>query len=211
MVIIADHMQAFSIRTVKPTDISAITRIYAHAVRHGTASFEIDPPDDAEMARRRQALFDGGYPYLVAEIAGAVAGYAYAGPYRLRPAYRWSVEDSIYIAPEHQRNGLGRALLNRLITESEARGFRQLIAVIGDFGQCALDRAASRDRVPVRRHAGGGRLQVRPVARQCTDATSARTGGWDGTVTNFRFRMPRSSDKRDRSTRDEAQRSVDRP
>ncbi len=132
--IIAGPMQPFSIRTVEQTDIPAITRIYAHAVRHGTASFEIDPPDDAEMALRRQALFDGGYPYLVAEIDGAIAGYAYAGPYRPRPAYHWSVEDSIYIAPEHQRNGLGRALLNRLIAESEARGFRQLIAVIGDSG-----------------------------------------------------------------------------
>ena len=74
-------------------------RIYAHAVTHGTASFELEPPDEAEMARRMRALLDGGFPYLVAEVDGALAGYAYAGPYRTRPAYRFSVEDSIYIDP----------------------------------------------------------------------------------------------------------------
>ena len=84
-------------------DIPAITRIYAHAVAHGTASFELEPPDEAEMTRRMQALLDGRFPYLVAEIDGAVAGYAYAGAYRTRPAYRFTVEDSIYVAPDMQR------------------------------------------------------------------------------------------------------------
>jgi phosphinothricin acetyltransferase len=123
------------IRAATAADIPAITAIYDHAVRHGTASFELDPPDAAEMARRRQVLVDGGFPYLVAEADGAVAGYAYAGPYRPRPAYRWSVEDSVYVAPARQRRGVGRTLLDRLVAEAEARGFRQMIAVIGDSAQ----------------------------------------------------------------------------
>jgi phosphinothricin acetyltransferase len=123
------------IRPAEPRDIAAITRIYAHAVRHGTASFELDPPDEAEIARRFTALRDGGFPHLVAEIDGVIAGYAYAGPYRPRPAYRFTVEDSIYIDPAMQRRGVGRALLERLLTESEARRFRQMIAVIGDSAQ----------------------------------------------------------------------------
>src|SRR5581483_2100719 len=118
-------------------DIPAITRIYAHAVTYGTASFELEPPTEAEMTRRMQALLDGGYPYLAAEIDGAVAGYAYAGPYRPRPAYRYSVEDSIYIEPAAQRRGIGRALLANLIEECTRRGFRQMIAVIGDSAQTA--------------------------------------------------------------------------
>jgi L-amino acid N-acyltransferase YncA len=128
-------MNSPSIRPAAAADIPAITRIYAHAVRHGTASFELEPPDEAEMARRQRALLDGGYPYLAAEIDGAFAGYAYAGPYRARPAYRFSVENSIYIAPEMHRRGIGRVLLDRLITECEARGYRLMIAVIGDSAQ----------------------------------------------------------------------------
>src|SRR5262245_38559809 len=128
-------MPALSIRAAQSGDIPAITRIYAHAVLHGTASFEIEPPSEDEMARRQRALFDGGHPYLVAEAHEAVIGYAYAGPYRARPAYRWSVEDSVYIAPEAQRRGIGRILLERLIDEAQSRGFRQMIAVIGDSAQ----------------------------------------------------------------------------
>jgi phosphinothricin acetyltransferase len=130
-------MANVSVRGASPADISAITRIYADAVTHGTASFEIEPPDEAEMARRQEKLLAKRYPYLVAELAGAVAGYAYAGPYRDRPAYRWSVEDSIYIAPEFHRRGIGKLLLTRLIEETEQRGFRQMIAVIGDSAQTA--------------------------------------------------------------------------
>ena len=128
-------MSNLSIRAAGAADILAISRIYAHAVRHGTASFELEPPDEAEMARRQRALLEGGFPYLVAEIEGAVVGYAYAGPYRARPAYRFSVEDSIYVAADAHRRGVGRALLDRLIVESEARGFRQMIAIIGDSAQ----------------------------------------------------------------------------
>src|SRR3954464_5278704 len=128
-------MNDVSIRPSTPADIPAVTRIYARAVRHGTASFELEPPDEPEMLRRQRALLDGGYPYLVAESHGALMGYAYAGPYRTRPAYRYTVENSIYIAPETQRRGVGRALLDRLITECEARNYRLMIAVIGDSGQ----------------------------------------------------------------------------
>jgi phosphinothricin acetyltransferase len=130
-------MQSTSIRPATPADIAAITRIYAEAVRHGTASFELEPPDEAEMARRFRTLVDGGYPYQVAEIGGTVAGYAYAGPYRPRPAYRFSIEDSVYIDPGAQRRGIGRALLSHLIDAAERRGYRQMIAVIGDSAQTA--------------------------------------------------------------------------
>ena len=120
------------VRPSSETDLDAITAIYAHAVTHGTASFELDPPDRAEMARRRAAILEGGYPYLVAEKDGAVLGYAYAGAYRTRPAYRSTVEDSIYVAPAAQGQGIGRLLLIRLIEECEARDFRLMVAVIGD-------------------------------------------------------------------------------
>jgi L-amino acid N-acyltransferase YncA len=113
-------------------DIPAITAIYRPAVLSGTASFELEPPDGPEMARRRDALVAAGFPYLVAVHAGEVLGYAYAGAYRPRPAYRHAVEDSIYVARECQGRGIGRALLGRLIAECEALGFRQMVAVIGD-------------------------------------------------------------------------------
>ena len=128
-------MSDLSIRPATPADIPAITRIYAHAVQHGTASFELEPPDEAEMTRRQRTLIEGGYPYLVAEIDGIVAGYAYAGPYRARPAYRFSVENSVYVATDAHRRGFGRALMDRLIAESQARGYRLMIAVIGDSAQ----------------------------------------------------------------------------
>jgi phosphinothricin acetyltransferase len=128
-------MSDLLIRAATPADIPAISRIYGHAVRHGTATFELEPPDEAEMMRRMRALLDAGYPYLVAESNGAVDGYAYAGAYRTRPAYRFSVENSIYVAPDAHRRGIGRALLDRLIAESESRGYRLMIAVIGDKAQ----------------------------------------------------------------------------
>jgi L-amino acid N-acyltransferase YncA len=128
-------MQKIIIRPAALADIAAITRIYADAVVNGTASFEIEPPDEAEMTRRQAALLNNGYPYLAAEVEGAIAGYAYAGPYRSRPAYKWSVEGSIYVAPAMHRKGIGGLLLRRLVAESEQRGFRQMIAVIGDSAQ----------------------------------------------------------------------------
>ena len=125
-------MPAPEIRPTVEADLPAITAIYAHAVVHGTATFELIPPDLAEMTRRFRALVDGGYPHLVATLDGEVAGYAYAGAYRPRPAYRFTVENSIYLDPAFHRRGVGSALLERLVAECEARGFRQMIAVIGD-------------------------------------------------------------------------------
>ena len=133
------------IRPARATDIEAITAIYAPAVRDGTASFELEPPDAAEMLVRQQTIVDAGFPYLVAEMGGIVVGYAYVNHYRTRPAYRFSVENSVYVAPAAQGVGVGKALLDRLIVECEARGYRQIIAVIGDslqIGSIALHRAA---------------------------------------------------------------------
>ena len=121
-----------AIRPARIADIPAITRIYAHAVERGTASFELTPPDEAEMALRMNDLLGNGFPYLAAEIGGGLAGYAYAGPYRTRPAYRPTVENSVYIAHDSHRRGAGRALLAALIEACATRGFRQMIAVIGD-------------------------------------------------------------------------------
>jgi L-amino acid N-acyltransferase YncA len=120
--------------TLGPTDaadIAAMAGIYAEAVLTGTASYELEPPSEAEMQRRWRDLVAGGYPHLVAKREGRVLGYAYAGPYRPRPAYRYAVEDSIYLAPDARGAGLGRALLSALIAACEQRGFRQMIAVIG--------------------------------------------------------------------------------
>ena len=125
------------IRPALDADIPQIAAIYAHHVLTGLATFEVEPPDAAELARRRAAILERRLPYLVAEIDGTIAGYAYAGPYRPRPAYRFTVEDSVYIRPEQQRKGLGRLLLTELIAQCEAAGCRQMIAVIGDSGNTA--------------------------------------------------------------------------
>ena len=123
------------LRDSTDADIPAITAIYGHWVTHGRASFELEPPDAAEMAKRRAAILAGGYPYLVAaDAAGRVLGYAYASAYRARPAYRFSVENSVYVAPDAGRRGAGRLLLPALIQRCEAAGFRLMIAVIGDSG-----------------------------------------------------------------------------
>ncbi|WP_020185152.1 GNAT family N-acetyltransferase [Methylopila sp. 73B] len=121
------------IRTADIEDVPALAAIYGDHVLHGTASFEEIPPSVDEMTRRLRAVQEAGLPYLVAEVDGAVVGFAYAGPHRPRAAYRHTVEDSIYLAPEAQGRGLGRALLEELILRCEATGrLRQMIAVIGD-------------------------------------------------------------------------------
>jgi L-amino acid N-acyltransferase YncA len=125
------------IRSATVEDIAAITAIYRPAVLHGTASFELEPPDEEEMRRRFETISKAGYPYLVAELSGRVVGYGYAHAYRARPAYRYSVEDSIYVVSDWYRKGVGGALLATLIETSTERGFRQMIAVIGDSGQQA--------------------------------------------------------------------------
>ena len=121
-----------ALRAATAADAEAMAAIYAYHVRTGTASFEIDPPDTAEMARRWRDATSRGLPYLVAVADGAVIGFAYAGPYRPRPAYRFTVEDSIYVHREACGRGIGRALLAALIEESERAGMRQMLAVIGD-------------------------------------------------------------------------------
>jgi L-amino acid N-acyltransferase YncA len=125
-------MSAPETRPALEADLPAITKIYEHAVLHGTATFELIAPDLAEMTRRFRALTDGGFPYLVAERDGRLSGYAYAGPYRPRPAYRFTVENSIYLDPAIHRRGVGLVLLRRLIEACEQRGYRQMVAVIGD-------------------------------------------------------------------------------
>ena len=125
-------MSLLEIRPTTAADLPAITGIYEHAVLYGTATFELTPPDLAEMTRRFATLMEGGYPYFVATLDGRVVGYAYAGAYRPRPAYRFTVENSVYLEPAIHRRGIGLQLLQRLIVESEARGYRQMIAVIGD-------------------------------------------------------------------------------
>src|SRR6476661_4486637 len=125
-------MSAAEIRSATEADLPFVTGIYTHAVLHGTATFELIPPDLAEMTRRFRALMDGGFPYLVAALDGRVIGYAYAGPYRPRPAYRFTVENSVYLQPAVHRRGIGLQLLQKLIDECEPRGYRQMIAVIGD-------------------------------------------------------------------------------
>jgi phosphinothricin acetyltransferase len=124
----------FSIRPAVEADLTALQAIYAHHVLTGLASFEETPPDLPEMIRRWRAIAEAGLPYVVAEASGTggIAGYAYAGPYRPRSAYRFSVEDSIYLDPRFQGKGLGRALLTRLIDDATGLGKRQMIAVIGD-------------------------------------------------------------------------------
>lgn len=129
--------QAPLVRPAGHEDIPAIAAIYAHHVLHGLASFEIDPPDTAEMTRRRAHIIQQGLPYLVAEIGGRIGGYAYAAPYRARPAYRHTVEDSIYIDRDFTGHGIGSALLPALIAACEAGGRRQIIAVIGDSANTA--------------------------------------------------------------------------
>ena len=130
-------MSPIEIRPTTGADLPFITEIYEHAVRFGTATFELIPPDLAEMRRRFGSLMDGGFPYLVAILEGRVVGYAYASPYRPRPAYRFTVENSVYLQPAVHRRGIGLQLLQNLIAECETRGYRQMIAVIGDSANSA--------------------------------------------------------------------------
>jgi phosphinothricin acetyltransferase len=125
-------MTALLVRPSREQDIPAITRIYAHHVLHGLASFEEVPPDEAELAARRREVLKHGLPHLAAEQAGEVVGYCYAAPYRARSAYRFTIEDSVYIDADRVGQGIGRALLRRLIEVCEQGPWRQMIAVIGD-------------------------------------------------------------------------------
>lgn len=120
------------IRPSREEDLPAIAAIYAHHVLHGTGTFETEPPSVSDMTARRADVLSKGLPYLVAEQDGKIAGFAYGNWFKPRPAYRYSVEDSIYMAPDLQRKGLGRALLTELLARCEAAGVRKVMAIIGD-------------------------------------------------------------------------------
>jgi L-amino acid N-acyltransferase YncA len=120
------------IRPSSDADLPAITAIYGHHVLHGTGSFETEPPSLADMTARRADVLSKGLPYLVVEHEGKIAGFAYGNWFKPRPAYRYSVEDSIYMAPDVQRRGLGRALLAELLAQFEAVGIRKVMAIVGD-------------------------------------------------------------------------------
>lgn len=120
------------VRAATLDDASAIAALYGDAVLHGTASYETEPPDAPEMVLRMRAVLDAGLPFLAADLDGRMAGYAFASPYRTRAGYRWTVEDTVYVASDAQGRGVGRALLARLIVDCERLGYRQMIAVIGD-------------------------------------------------------------------------------
>lgn len=146
-----------TVRASQEADITAITAIYAHHVLHGTGTFEIDPPGSADMAMRRADVLGKGLPYLVAEQAGQVVGFAYCNWFKPRPAYRFSAEDSIYVADSARGQGVGRQLLHALACQAEAAGVRKLLAVIGDSanaGSIGLHRALGFTEVGVMRSVG---------------------------------------------------------
>lgn len=156
-----------TIREAGEADLAAIQAIYAHHVRTGLASFEEVAPDIDEIARRRAAVRERGLPYIVAVAGGEVLGFAYAGPYRPRSAYRFAAEDSVYVSPSAQRRGVGRRLLEALIRRCEGAGIRQIVAVIGD--------SANRPSIELHRQLGfreAGRL----------DAIGFKFGRWVDSV-----------------------------
>ncbi|HXV24796.1 MAG TPA: GNAT family N-acetyltransferase [Alphaproteobacteria bacterium] len=126
--------QGAKLRDARPGDGAELQRVYGHHVLHGFGSFEETPPDIAEMERRCAAVQKHGLPYIVAEAGSRLLGFAYAGRYRPRSGYRFTVEDSVYVAPEAMGQGLGRRLLAEVVARAEAAGMRQMIAVIGDSG-----------------------------------------------------------------------------
>jgi phosphinothricin acetyltransferase len=125
------------LRACRVEDLAAVGTIYAREVLEGMASFELEPPDLAELTARWQAIRSAGLPYVVAEQGGRIAGYAYAGRYRTRPGYRCTVENSVYVAPWARRQGVGRALLDAVIDGATGCGMRQMVAIIGDSAHVA--------------------------------------------------------------------------
>jgi L-amino acid N-acyltransferase YncA len=142
--------RSFIVRPASADDVPAIAAIYAHHVETGTASFELAPPSVDEMHERFEFCVHADYPYLAAERSGRIVGYAYAGPYRARPAYRHTVESSVYVDASEIGRGIGGTLLAALVEQCEARDFRQMIAIIG-----GADNAAS-----IRLHAKHGFIET---------------------------------------------------
>ncbi len=148
---------AVLVRDAQPADMAAVQAIYAHHVLHGRATFEEVPPTVDEFLARRATVLAAGLPYLVAEVEGEVAGYCYAVPYRPRPAYRHTIEDSVYVAHDRAGRGIGRALLGTLVARGEHGAWRQLLAVVGNSanaGSLALHEALGFQRVGVLRSVG---------------------------------------------------------
>lgn len=134
-----EPLMTFTLRNACVADIPSIADIYRDAVLTGTASYELAPPTEADMAERFAAITARGYPYIAAQSAnGHLLGYAYASAFRTRPAYRWLVEDSIYLAADARGLGLGKALLNELVARCTALGFRQMVAVIGGASEASV-------------------------------------------------------------------------
>ncbi len=151
------HSPDLLIRPSTPADLPAISAIYGWNVRNGTGTFELDAPDEAEMSRRRDDVLSKSLPWLVVERGGAVQGYAYANHFRPRRAYRFCVEDSLYLAAGAQGQGLGRLLLVELMARCEAAGARQMLAVIGDsanLGSIGVHRTLGFEHAGVMKAAG---------------------------------------------------------
>ncbi|HWK46353.1 MAG TPA: GNAT family N-acetyltransferase [Stellaceae bacterium] len=155
--------EACTIRDATADDLPAITAIYQHHVLTGTGSFEEVPPPIDELRRRFDSIRQLGLPYLVAEIAGTVAGYAYASQFRPRSAYRFTVEDSIYVDRHHMGRGVGRVLLDRIIADCTAKGYRQMIAVVGDSANTGS----------IRLHAAAGFRMI-----GCHEGVGLKFGRW---------------------------------
>lgn len=172
---LANPSSPLLIRPSEPPDMRSLTDIYAWHVRHGTGTFELDEPNVDEMCRRRDDVLAKALPWLVAEREGQVLGFAYANHFRPRRAYRFCVEDSIYLHPDAMGQGVGRLLLAELMSRCEAQGVRQMLAVIGDAanaGSIGVHRALGFERTGVLRAAGWklGRwldavLMQRPLGR----------------------------------------------
>jgi L-amino acid N-acyltransferase YncA len=153
-----------TIRRTVADDLDDIGRIYAHHVQTGVATFELDAPDQTEWQHRLQSVTDRGLPFLTATLDGRIAGYAYCAPWKTRPAYRHTVEDSIYLAPDAVGRGIGGRLLDALLTECTGAGVREVIAVIVDADGAGFPGAAPQPRIRRCRTAHRGRFQARPVA-----------------------------------------------
>jgi L-amino acid N-acyltransferase YncA len=170
----------FLLRPTEASDLPAIAEIYGNSVLTATASYELEPPGVEEMTRRWQTIVSKGFPHFVAvgDEGRQILGYAYAGPYHTRPGYRFTVEDSIYIARAAQRRGIGRALLSRLLEICEAKGFRQMIAVIGGTEPMGS----------VRLHSGLGFRQIGAI-----EGSGFKHGKWLDTVLMQRALGPGNS------------------